>query len=161
MSAKKASTSAKKTSSSSGPPRSIVSSIFDSIPSKSDSASNGSKKGAEEKSSKEEEDPSKVKITRVFDFAGENVAITKEVDADSAEAKKFQKQQEKAAAEATKNVLKRPSGVGGGLASVVGSISGKKQKMGCLDKSKLDWNQFVREEGIKEELETHNKGKDG
>ena len=30
-----------------------------------------------------------------------------------------------------------------GLASVVGSI-GKKAKMGCLDKSQLDWNQFVQ-----------------
>ncbi len=33
--------------------------------------------------------------------------------------------------------------------------------MGTLDKSKMDWNKFVSEEGIKEELETHNKGKDG
>merc|ERR1712218_549703 len=51
---------------------------------------------------------------------------------------------------------KRPSG----LAGIVGSI-GKKQKLGVLDKSKLDWNHFVKEEGIKEELTTHNKGKDG
>jgi hypothetical protein len=33
--------------------------------------------------------------------------------------------------------------------------------MGCLDKSKLDWNGFVAEEGIREELSTHNKGKEG
>jgi len=49
---------------------------------------------------------------------------------------------------------------GGGLASVVGSI-GKKAKMGCLDKSKLDWNKFVEDQGIKEELSTHNRGKGG
>ena len=53
--------------------------------------------------------------------------------------------------------VKRP----GGIASIMNVISRKKQKMGCLDKSKLDWNKFVKEEGIKEELETHNKGKDG
>ncbi len=40
-------------------------------------------------------------------------------------------------------------------------FAGKKPKMGTLDKSKMDWNKFVSEEGIKEELETHNKGKDG
>ena len=33
--------------------------------------------------------------------------------------------------------------------------------MGCLDKSKLDWNQFVTEAGIKEDLASHNRGKDG
>lgn len=33
--------------------------------------------------------------------------------------------------------------------------------MGTLDKSKIDWDSYVKEEGIKEELETHNKGKDG
>ncbi len=33
--------------------------------------------------------------------------------------------------------------------------------MGCLDKSKLDWEQFVEQEGIKEELTTFNKGKHG
>ena len=43
----------------------------------------------------------------------------------------------------------------------MGAISGKKTKMGTLDKSKMDWNQFVNEEGIKEELVTHNRGKDG
>ena len=43
----------------------------------------------------------------------------------------------------------------------MGVISGKKPKLGTLDKSKMDWNSFVQEEGIKEELQTHNKGKDG
>ena len=33
--------------------------------------------------------------------------------------------------------------------------------MGCLDKSKLDWNSFVEENQMREELTTHNKGKDG
>ena len=43
----------------------------------------------------------------------------------------------------------------------MGLISGKKPKLGTLDKSKMDWNTFVEQEGIKEELQTHNKGKDG
>ncbi len=45
--------------------------------------------------------------------------------------------------------------------SIMGVISGKKPKMGTLDKSKMDWNKFIDEEGIKEELQTHNKGKEG
>merc|ERR1712117_662440 len=126
------------------------------------------KKPAEKKEEKKEDessDPSKMKITRVFDFAGESVKVTKEVDKDSKEAKKFLKDKEKSDPNASSSsgssggvgASKRP----GGIASIMNVISGKKQKMGCLDKSKLDWNNFVKEEGIKEELETHNKGKDG
>ncbi|XP_038224878.1 craniofacial development protein 1 isoform X6 [Dermochelys coriacea] len=40
-------------------------------------------------------DMAKVTITKVFDFAGEEVRVTKEVDAASKEAKSFLKQQEK------------------------------------------------------------------
>jgi len=43
----------------------------------------------------------------------------------------------------------------------VSAIDGKKPKLGTLDKSKIDWDHFVKEEGIKEDLETFNKGKDG
>ncbi|KAI2653581.1 Craniofacial development protein 1 [Labeo rohita] len=39
---------------------------------------------------------SKITITKVFDFAGEEVRVTKEVDADSREAKSFLKNEEKA-----------------------------------------------------------------
>lgn len=85
-----------------------------------------------------------------FDFR-----VTKEVDKDSKEAKKFAKEQENE--EESKAAQKRP----GGLSSIMGVISGKKPKMGTLDKSKMDWDKFVNEEGIKEELHTHNKGKDG
>ena len=106
----------------------------------------------------------KIEIKKVFDFAGEMVTVSKEVSVDSAEAKKFLKSQGEGGAgeskPAAENVQgtekKRPSG----LAGIVGSI-GKKQKLGVLDKSKLDWNHFVEEEGISEQLKTHNKGKDG
>ncbi|XP_072551091.1 craniofacial development protein 1 isoform X1 [Salminus brasiliensis] len=40
-------------------------------------------------------EPSRVTITKVFDFAGEEVLVTKEVDADSREAKTFLKMEEK------------------------------------------------------------------
>uniref|UniRef100_A0A8P0SP30 Craniofacial development protein 1 n=1 Tax=Canis lupus familiaris TaxID=9615 RepID=A0A8P0SP30_CANLF len=43
----------------------------------------------------------KVKITKVFDFAGEEVRVTKEVDATSKEAKSFFKQNEKEKPQAT------------------------------------------------------------
>lgn len=48
----------------------------------------------------------------------------------------------------------------GGIASIIGQL-GKKSKLSTLEKSKLDWNNFKKKEGIEEDLERHNKGKEG
>ncbi|KAM6252807.1 craniofacial development protein 1 [Porphyrio hochstetteri] len=130
------------------------------------------KKAEEEKSGKKlqdkpkepekPKDSGKVTITKVFDFAGEEVRVTKEVDSNSKEAKSFLKQQEKMQVAApaslpTVSGVKRPSG----MSSLLGKIGSKKQKMSTLEKSKLDWENFKEEEGIVEELAIHNRGKDG
>jgi len=133
--------------------RSLLTSIFDDdLPKEADS-SDASKDSP--KDCPKEATAGKIEITKVFDFAGESVKVTKEVDTESEEAKKHMKLQETQRVAAAAGQKR-----GGGLASVVGSI-GKKAKMGCLDKSKLDWNKFVEDQGIKEELSTHNRGKGG
>lgn len=109
----------------------------------------------------------KVKITKVFDFAGEEVRVTKEVDATSKEAKSFLKQTEKEKPQTlvTSAATPLPAGSGikrtSGMSSLLGKIGGKKQKMSTLEKSKLDWENFKEEEGIGEELAIHNRGKEG
>lgn len=109
----------------------------------------------------------KVKITKVFDFAGEEVRVTKEVDATSKEAKSFLKQTEKEKPQAlvTSAATPLPAGSGikrtSGMSSLLGKIGAKKQKMSTLEKSKLDWESFKEEEGIGEELAIHNRGKEG
>lgn len=110
----------------------------------------------------------KVKITKVFDFAGEEVRVTKEVDAASKEAKSFLKQNEKEKSQAVvpsaaAPVLPAGSGIkrSSGMSSLLGKIGAKKQKMSTLEKSKLDWENFKEEEGIGEELAIHNRGKEG
>ncbi|XP_069353995.1 craniofacial development protein 1 [Eulemur rufifrons] len=109
----------------------------------------------------------KVKITKVFDFAGEEVRVTKEVDATSKEAKSFLKQNEKEKPEASvpSALPSLPAGSGlkrsSGMSSLLGKIGTKKQKMSTLEKSKLDWESFKEEEGIGEELAIHNRGKEG
>lgn len=103
----------------------------------------------------------KMKITQILDFAGEKIEVEKEVDAGSKEAKKLLAEQEKQKqASEQQTVLVRPK-VGGGLSTVVGSILNKKNKMSVLEKSKLDWTGFKRQEGIEEELATFNRGKGG
>ncbi|TRY74756.1 hypothetical protein TCAL_00739 [Tigriopus californicus] len=137
-------------------PRSLLSSIFD----KKEESPKPTEPSKEVK--EESNEDAKLKITQVFDFAGENVEVTKEVDKNSKEAQKFLKAQEKVSgstATLPNAVAKRPAV--GGLASIMNEISGKKKKMGCLDKSKMDWDSYVNKEGIKEELTTHNRGKDG
>ncbi|XP_074055743.1 craniofacial development protein 1 [Macrotis lagotis] len=119
------------------------------------------------KDSEKPREREKVKITKVFDFAGEEVRVTKEVDVASKEAKSFFKQNEKEqpqpgvpstpSALPTSSGLKRPSG----MSSLLGKIGAKKQKMSTLEKSKLDWESFKEEEGIGEELALHNRGKEG
>lgn len=56
------------------------------------------------------------------------------------------------------SALKRSAS--GGLGNILGQL-GKKNKVSVLEQSKKDWNSFKDEEGLKEELETYNKGKDG
>lgn len=100
------------------------------------------------------EKENKVTITKVFEFAGEEVKVTKEVSADSAEARLVQP------------VTGGPSRGGGtprgrgGLAAVLSQI-GKKSKISTLEKSKLDWESYKHQEGLQEEIQTHNRGKDG
>jgi len=102
---------------------------------------------------------SKITIKQVFDFAGEKIEVEKEVDKDSKEAKKLLAEQEKMSNQKTA-LLVRPK-VGGGLSQVVGGILNKKSKMSILEKSKMDWTTFKKQEGIEEELKTHNIGKGG
>ena len=55
--------------------------------------------------------------------------------------------------------LKRPPPVkSGGLS---GFFSSKKPKLTTLEKSKLDWDGFKKDEGIEEDLKTFNQGKQG
>jgi hypothetical protein len=82
--------------------------------------------------------------------------VTKEVATDSAEARLSTKRTPASA------VSQGRGGHGGlkGLSSVLGQL-GKKSKLGTLEKSKLDWDRYKKDEGIEEELTKHNKGKAG
>ncbi|XP_061140026.1 craniofacial development protein 1 isoform X1 [Syngnathus typhle] len=114
----------------------------------------------------QESNPAKVTIVKVFDFAGEEVRVNKEVLADSKEAKihlqsqctteKIDEENPTSSSQSSCPVpssSKRPAG----MSSLLSRIGGKKQKMSTLEKSKLDWNAFKYEEGITEELAIHNR----
>ncbi|XP_014485377.1 PREDICTED: craniofacial development protein 1 [Dinoponera quadriceps] len=115
----------------------------------------------------------KVKITKIFEFAGEEVKVEKEVAVDSAEARLSLSVAENSTKPSESDSPADPKGPGrgrgrgnakrvglGGISSVLGQI-GKKAKISTLEKSKLDWDNYKKQENIEEELNTHNKGKDG
>jgi len=103
-------------------------------------------------------------VTEIFDFAGEKVEVTKEVK-EPVPSTNNEQSDIKSSGPSNGGIGRRPpfSGIkrpGGGIGSVLGQIA-KKNKISVLDKSKLDWDSFKRNEGIDEQLQTFNKGKDG
>ncbi|KAK1125313.1 hypothetical protein K0M31_005685 [Melipona bicolor] len=111
----------------------------------------------------------KVKITKVFEFAGEEVKVEKEVSVDSVEARLSLSSAENSEKMGNSGPpAGRGSGRGrgfkraglGGISSVLGQL-GKKAKISTLEKSKLDWDNYKKQENLEEEISTHNKGKDG
>lgn len=104
--------------------------------------------------------PDTVKITQIFEFAGEQVKVEKEVKADSAEARLSLPNSTASASTPPQLGPKRKSAGLGGIGSVLSQIN-KKQKLSVLEKTKLDWNQYKQKEQIEDELESYKKGKDG
>ncbi|XP_058066966.1 craniofacial development protein 1 [Anopheles bellator] len=97
--------------------------------------------------SKKPADDKRPTVEQIFEFAGERVEVPNE---------ERRAQEKDSAPKTTKGLPLR----GTGLASVL-NVIGKKNKLSTLEKTKMDWNRFKRHEGIEEELQTHNKGKDG
>lgn len=112
-------------------------------------------------------EPEKEKIvTEIFEFAGEKVEVKKVVKIDESDDQK-QTTSSTAAGKVSQATNRPPFRAGGGartggggLSSVLGHI-GKKNKLSVLEKTQLDWSGFKQKEGIDEELQTHNKGRDG
>ncbi|CRK95868.1 CLUMA_CG009315, isoform A [Clunio marinus] len=91
-----------------------------------------------------------IESNKIFEFAGEIVEI-----------KSKNNESDKEISPSTTKTLtpgnKRPAG---GLGSVLSQLT-KKNKLNMLEKTKLDWDVFKQNEGINEELQSHNRGRDG
>lgn len=106
----------------------------------------------------------KMTVTESFEYAGEEVKITKEIEIPAKEKPSTSLTKKESSSSPTVSklltiplkTLKRTSGIG----TLLGQL-GKNKKISTLEKTKLDWTSFKKGEGIEEEIETHNKGKDG
>lgn len=92
-----------------------------------------------------------VVIKEIFEYAGEQVVVEKVV---------VQESEPQTGSSKSAFPTAKPSGSSGGLGSILGALN-KKNKISTLDKTKLDWDRFKNQEGITEDLNTFNKGKDG
>lgn len=112
----------------------------------------------EVKSSPRPKVPEKEKptVAQLFEFAGEQIVLTEEGGSKILASAESEKSTRPAAPKST--IPSRSSS--GGLGAVLNQLS-KKNQLSTLEKTKLDWTSFKRQEGIEEELQTHNKGKEG
>uniref|UniRef100_A0A182QAP3 Craniofacial development protein 1 n=1 Tax=Anopheles farauti TaxID=69004 RepID=A0A182QAP3_9DIPT len=103
-------------------------------------------------------------VAQLFEFAGEQIVLTEEhgnKTTNTGEDEKPTPISSITKAAASKGFQPRGGGSrGGGLGAVLNQLT-QKNKLSTLEKTKLDWTSFKRQEGIEEELQTHNKGKDG
>lgn len=96
--------------------------------------------------------PNATTVKEIFEFAGEKIEVEKEIKTDD------KKDDSKVTTAGSNTLASRARS--GGLNSVLGQL-GKKNKLSVLEKTKLDWTGFKKNEGIEEELHGHNKGRDG
>eukprot|EP00058_Branchiostoma_floridae_P020443 XP_002605933.1 hypothetical protein BRAFLDRAFT_59753 [Branchiostoma floridae] len=96
----------------------------------------------------------KVTVTKVYDFAGEEVKVSEEVDADSVDAQSAPISS--TAVPATGNSSTSNAPVPQQSISTAVPRPG-----GSTVKSKIDWDSYKKEEQIEEDLAIHNRGKEG
>ncbi|XP_053665693.1 craniofacial development protein 1 [Anopheles marshallii] len=99
-------------------------------------------------------------VAQLFEFAGEQIVLTKDDNSSISANTKDEKATSLPTVSKTLALKNAAPRGGSGLGSVLDQIT-KKNKLSTLEKTKLDWTSFKRQEGIEEELQTHNKGKDG
>lgn len=94
----------------------------------------------------------KPKPKEIFEFAGETIEIPSK--------SKGEQQTSSSAAPKLPAVGVKRASSGGGISSILGQLA-KKNKLSVLEKTKMDWDGFKDNEGIGEELQTHNRGREG
>ena len=116
-----------------------------------------------------------ITIKRTYVFAGDTITEEKVVPKSSAEAKLYLSSQARdgqngsAASQTSKPPLRRPKkraslfepNPAGTVKGLDAKSSNKGPKLNTIEKSKMDWAGFVDKEGIKDDLDTHGKGKEG
>nr|CAH8864490.1 unnamed protein product [Trichobilharzia regenti] len=107
-------------------------------------------------------DGEKVNVVKKYQFAGEEVEVTETVSK-TANITKIPQNQNNTSTNTQPPKLKSPT-LGPGLTSALQNLKStvnKLPRLSTLEKSRLDWKQYVQKESLEDDLKAHNKGKDG
>ncbi|XP_051165806.1 craniofacial development protein 1 [Leptopilina boulardi] len=110
----------------------------------------------------------KITMSKIFEFAGEKVDVENKTLLNSTENKLSTTKTENTKNINTPSIIKNnvsknqgTQKIGmGGISAVLGRLE-KKTKINTLEKSKMDWDNFKKQENIEDEINTHNRGKEG
>ncbi|KAG6444788.1 hypothetical protein O3G_MSEX003583 [Manduca sexta] len=104
-------------------------------------------------------DDLKEKERRIFEFAGETIIVENNVIKEKMKKSDTPGDSNKEDGPSQVSISNKSAGKSG-LSNILGNLN-KKNKLSTLEKSKLDWTTYKQEEGIEEEIQSHNKGKQG
>ncbi|KAK4468692.1 hypothetical protein MN116_007873 [Schistosoma mekongi] len=107
----------------------------------------------------------KINVVKKYQFAGEEVEITQAVSrtADITRHPDSIRNQNNTSTETKLPKPKAPS-VGLGLSNALQNLKStisNLPKLSTLEKSRLDWKQYIQKESLEDDLKAHNKGKEG
>ncbi|XP_073947052.1 yeti [Choristoneura fumiferana] len=98
-------------------------------------------------------DDGKAREKRIFEFAGETIVVENNIIKEKIKTAET-------IATGSKPVPPLSRGRTSGLKDVLGQLN-KKNQLSTLEKSKLDWETYKKEQDIADEVQNHNKGKNG
>jgi len=102
--------------------------------------------------------PNLVTVTETYDFAGEEIKISKQVSADQlAKSKPKPKPKPLSILAGIAPIASPKIKTAPRIDNILDVLNDKKKKMSTLDKSRLDWEGFKVKEGITEELDQNKK----
>ncbi|CAH8610670.1 unnamed protein product [Schistosoma bovis] len=113
-------------------------------------------------STKESNSTEKVNVVKKYQFAGEEVEVIQAVS-NSNRTKGLGVSHNKTSTETNPLKPKTPS-LGLGLTNALQNLKStinSLPKLSTLEKSRLDWKQYVQKESLEDDLKAHNKGKEG
>nr|AAW26647.1 SJCHGC01833 protein [Schistosoma japonicum] len=107
----------------------------------------------------------KINVVKKYQFAGEEVEITQAVSrtADTTRHPDSIRSQNNTSTE-TKLLKPKAPSVGLGLSNALQNLKStisNLPKLSTLEKSRLDWKQYIQKESLEDDLKAHNKGKEG
>ncbi|CAH8545893.1 unnamed protein product [Schistosoma turkestanicum] len=117
-------------------------------------------------STKKSDSTEKVNVVKKYQFAGEEVEVIQAVSntENGMKSSSALQNQSKTSSQTTNSLKSKAPPLGHGLSNALQNLKSTVNslpKLSTLEKSRLDWKQYVQKESLEDDLKAHNKGKEG